>query len=102
VTLGNIKVLIDALSAKFGARRLWITEYGYQTNPPDRVIGVSWSQQAAYLTKAFALARAHPRIDLMLWFLLKDEPFLSGWQSGLMTTQGVRKPAFAAFAALPH
>ena len=39
---------------------------------------------------------------MMLWYLLKDEPVLSGWQSGLMTYQGKRKPAFGAFAALTH
>jgi hypothetical protein len=36
----------------------------------------------------------------MIWFLLKDQPDLSGWQSGLMTVAGRRKPAYAAFARL--
>jgi hypothetical protein len=39
---------------------------------------------------------------MMLWFLLKDEPTLSGWQSGLMTVTGKKKPAFAAFQHLQH
>jgi hypothetical protein len=39
---------------------------------------------------------------MMLWFLLKDEPLLSGWQSGLLTTRGVKKPSFTAFMNLPH
>ena len=40
---------------------------------------------------------------MMIWFLLKDEPvILAGWQSGLMTATGKKKPAFAAFASLPH
>ena len=34
---------------------------------------------------------------MMLWFLLRDEPNLAGWQSGLMTATMVRKPSFAAF-----
>ena len=34
---------------------------------------------------------------MMLWFLLKDEPQLNRWQSGLMTNRGARKPAFDAF-----
>jgi hypothetical protein len=38
----------------------------------------------------------------MLWFLLKDEPTLGGWQSGLITASGAKKPAFAAFQRLPH
>jgi hypothetical protein len=39
---------------------------------------------------------------MMLWFLLKDEPTLFGWQSGLITYGGVKKPAFLAFQHLPH
>ena len=67
----------------YGNKRIWITEYGYQTNPPDPLFGVSYAKQAAYLTQAFGIARKNPRIDMMLWFLLKDEPDLAGWQSGL-------------------
>ena len=37
---------------------------------------------------------------MMLWFLLKDEPNLAGWQSGLITCRGAKKPAFAAFQRL--
>jgi hypothetical protein len=97
VTLGNINDLIREVTRLYGNKRIWITEYGYQTNPPDSLFGVSWAKQAAYLTQAFAIARKNPRIDMMLWFLLKDEPNLSGWQSGLITYRGVHKPAFAAF-----
>jgi hypothetical protein len=97
VTLGNIGDLIAEVTHLYGNKRIWITEYGYQTNPPDPLFGVSWAKQAAYLTKAFAIARASPRIDMMLWFLLKDEPQLGGWQSGLLTFGGKRKPSYAAF-----
>ena len=102
VTLGNINVLIDLLTRLYGRKQLWITEYGYQTRPPDRRYGVSWSKQAQYLTKAYAVARRNPRITMMLWFLLRDESRLSGWQSGLMTVSGRRKPAFNAFMRLRH
>jgi hypothetical protein len=97
VTLGNISDLTTEVTRLYGNKRIWITEYGYQTNPPDSIVGVSWAKQAAYLTQAFAIARKNPRIDMMLWFLLKDEPTLSGWQSGLLTASGKRKPAYAAF-----
>ena len=97
VTLGNINTLIAEVTRFFGRKKIWITEYGYQTNPPDRIFGVSYVQQARYLTQAFAIARANPRITMMLWFLLKDEPQLNRWQSGLMTNRGARKPAFDAF-----
>ena len=100
VTLGNIDVLIGRLRELYGKKPLWITEYGYQTNPPDTFFGVSWAKQATYLTQAFAIARKNPSIRMMLWFLLRDEPILSGWQSGLITAAGRRKPAFAAFRRL--
>ena len=98
VTLGNIDVLENELARLY--RRpvpLWLTEYGYQTNPPDRLFGVSPAKQAAYLAEAFAIARRDPRIDLLLWFLLRDERDVTRWQSGLVTAAGKRKPAFAAF-----
>ena len=102
ITLANFDLLIKAVSRFYGRRRIWITEYGYQTKPPDDHFGVSWALQAKYLTQAFAIARANSRIDLMLWFLVRDEPDLSGWQSGLMTVDGKKKPAFRAFQRLPH
>jgi hypothetical protein len=97
VTLGNIGDLVKQVTQLYGNKRIWITEYGYQTNPPDKLFGVSYAKQAAYLTQAFGIARKNPRIDMMLWFLLKDEPSLAGWQSGLETVSGKHKPAFNAF-----
>jgi len=102
ITLGNFDLLAQEVDRLYGSRmRLWITEYGYQTKPPDQVFGVSWSNQARYLTEAFAIARKNPRIDMMIWFLLKDQPDLSGWQSGLMTVDGRRKPSFGAYERVP-
>jgi hypothetical protein len=102
VTLGNIGVLTKLLGQLYGNKNLWITEYGYQTRPPDRAFGVTWIKQAQYLTKAYAIARKNPRITMMLWFLLKDEGRLGGWQSGLFTAGGKKKPAYNAFRRLPH
>jgi Glycosyl hydrolase catalytic core len=102
LTMGNLDDLVSELTRLYGAKRIWITEYGYQTSPPDRRFGVTWAQQARYLTQAFAIARKNPRIDMMVWFLLRDDSVLSGWQSGFFTSQGVRKPAYDAFRRLPH
>jgi hypothetical protein len=102
VTLGNLSVLVKELTRLYGNKRIWITEYGYQTNPPDRIFGVTLANQARYLTQAYAMAKKHPRIDMFLWFLLKDERRLTseGWQSGLLTAGNARKPAFTAFQRL--
>ena len=102
VTLANIGTLIGQLTRLYGKKPVWLTEYGYQTNPPDREFGVSWALQAKYLTQAFAIARRNPRITMMLWFMVQDEPILNGWQSGFLTATGAKKPSFDAFRALPH
>jgi Glycosyl hydrolase catalytic core len=103
IQLGNISVLLAQLSKLWGPKHLWITEYGYQTKPQDKLFGVTWARQARYLTQAFSLARRNPRIDMMLWFMLRDDTNISlGWQSGLMTARGQKKPAFTAFRRLPH
>ncbi len=100
VTLGNLGALVREVTRLYGPLRIWITEYGYQTNPPDRTFGVSWAKQALYLRQAYDVARANPRVDVFLWFLLQDEVPLGRWQSGLITVAGTRKPAFAVFAGL--
>jgi hypothetical protein len=103
IQLGNINVLIGQLTKLYGPKRLWITEYGYQTNPPDNTIfGISWAKQALYMKQAYAIARANPRIDMFLWFLVRDEPNIGGWQSGLETVTGKKKPSWNTFRALPR
>jgi hypothetical protein len=103
VQLGNINLLLNLITKYYGPKHLWITEYGYQTNPPDKTFGVSYAKQAQYLTQSFAIARKNPRIDMMLWFLVRDEANVpSGWQSGLATVTGKQKPAWNAFLAVPR
>ncbi|HEX5246723.1 MAG TPA: DUF5722 domain-containing protein [Gaiellaceae bacterium] len=102
IQMGNINVLLAEITKLYGPKHLWITEYGYQTNPPDKSFGVSWAKQAAYLTQVYAMARKNPRIDMFLWFLIKDEPSLGGWQSGLETAAGRKKPAWNAFLKVPR
>ena len=101
VTLGNIGVLIKQINRLWGRKkRLWVTEYGYQTSPPDRQFGVRYATQAKYVHQAFAIARRTRRIDMIVWFLIRDEHRLSGWQSGVISARGARKPAYSAFAKM--
>jgi hypothetical protein len=103
VTLGNIDDLLRELDRAAGRKlRLWITEYGYQTNPPDAFFGIKPKQQAQYMALAYSLARAHPRIDMLVWFLLVDERETSRWQSGLVSADGKRKRSYATFRNLPR
>ena len=102
ITLGNINTLIAQVNKLWGKKRIWITEYAWQT-PPDRLFGVSYARQAAYVRQSFGIARANPRIDLMVWFILRDDTNIPvGWQSGFLTAAGKRKPAFSVFSRLPH
>ena len=100
--MGNLGSLIKLLGRLYGGKHLWITEYGYQTQPPDRVFGVSWKNQSRDLAQASASARRNPRIDMMIWFLVRDESRLAGWQSGFLTAAGRKKPSFSTFQHLPH
>ena len=100
IQLGNINVLDRELRRLYGPKRIWITEYGYQTSPPRDSFGVTFATQARYLRQSYAIAKRHPRIDMFVWFLLKDDTRAAGWQSGLLTPRWARKPSFGVFRAL--
>src|SRR5215216_4000230 len=100
ITLGNIQKLINEVTQLYGPKPIWITEYGYETSPPDRVFGVAWKKQAAYLREAYGIARRNPRIEMLLWFLARDEARMRGWQSGFVSAGGRRKPSFYEFQTL--
>jgi hypothetical protein len=81
---------------------LWLDEYGYQTNPPDRLRGVSPGAQDRYLQQAAYIAWQDPRVVNFTQYLWRDEPAgggrkYTGWQSGLHDSQGDPKPALAHF-----
>jgi hypothetical protein len=98
LTMARISDLLKEVRRDFGGRHIWLTEYGYQTNPPDRYLGVSRALQARYLAQASYIARKAPRVDLLIHFLVKDERVRGRWQSGLMTVGGAQKPSFWSFA----
>ena len=96
LTLANLPLLLQEVHRDFGAKRIWLTEYGYQTNPPDRS-GVSRSVQAQYLAESALRAKSARFVDVLIHFIVEDETRLAGWQSGLLTAAGVAKPAFNSF-----
>jgi hypothetical protein len=101
ITIGNFGLLVSAINRLYGkGMRIWVTEYGYQTAPPDPDFGVTWAEQATYMRQAFAFFREHPRIDVALWFLLKDDSRIAGWQSGVISTDNERKPSYDTFKNL--
>jgi hypothetical protein len=77
--------------------RIWLTEYGYQTNPPDRSLGVSYATQARYLGEAAWRTFKARNVDMLIHYLYRDEPDVARWQSGLLSANGAAKPARNAF-----
>jgi hypothetical protein len=89
---------LEALVARdFPRARIWLTEYGYQTNPPDRMLGVAPALQARYQAEGAYVAYEAPRVDLLIHFLYVDEPNIARFQSGLVTLSGQAKPSLSAF-----
>ena len=96
ITMAKLERLLREVSRAFGDTRIWLTEYGYQTNPPDRVLGVSKERQARHVGEAALRAYAAPRVDMLIHYLYRDEPEIARWQSGLLTASGAPKPALRA------
>ena len=91
ITMATIDRLLREVGKAFGRKRIWLTEYGYQTNPPDRWLGVSPQLQARYLADAAYRAYSKPYVDMLIQYLYKDEPDPARWQSGLVTSTGSAK-----------
>jgi hypothetical protein len=110
--LGRLEGALDGIFATYGVHRslpLYLTEYGYETNPPNPFRGVSPARQAAYLDEATYLAWRDPRVRALSQFLLRDAPpnrafrrgtvrYWSTFQTGLEYLDGRAKPALAAYA----
>ena len=97
LTMATLNRLVTLVARDFGRARVWLTEYGYQTNPPDRILGVSQLLQARYIGEAALQAYRTPRVDMLLQYLYRDEPNVARFQSGLVRLNGTRKPSYAAF-----
>ena len=80
--------------------KLWLSEFTVSSDRPNRAFSfaVSRKQQARWLKAAYRIARK-PYVSGLGWFNLHDEPVTTprGLTTGLMTYEGVRKPAFRAY-----
>ena len=97
-TMASLPQIRSWVTREFGPKQLWLTEYGYQTNPPDRLLGVSYAAQAAFLGQAALRVWQQPGTTILIQFLVRDEPSVGGWQSGLMSVAGAAKAAYRAFS----
>ena len=97
ITMATLGRLLREVERAWPGKRIWLTEYGYQTNPPDRYLGVSHQAQARYLGEGSLVAYRAPRVDLLIHYLVRDEADVGRFQSGLFTAKGAAKPSAAAF-----
>ena len=98
VTLANLRVLVDAVRRAWGGgKRIWLSEWGYQTNPPDKFLGVSPRLQAQYIGEAARLVYRTRQVDMLIQFLYQDEPQTDRFQSGLLNSRGRPKAGLYAF-----
>ena len=116
ITMGNIGTLgpvLDTLSAQSGglipaALPVFLTEFGYESNPPDTRNGIPLLKQAQFNELADFLAYNDPRILATTQFLVRDvgpvtkypkgsRLYWFTYQSGLYTVGGRAKPAAFAY-----
>ena len=102
--LSRVTKVLDALGRRGKLPRklpLWITEFGYQTSPPDPIFGVRLKRAAAFMDTSEFIAFRNPRIASYSQYTLQDEPPRSDgrpfsrwstWQSGLRFGSGKPKP----------
>jgi hypothetical protein len=86
--------------------KLWIGEWTVVSDHATNVFGndyyVSREEQAQRLTAAYNMVNQLPYVAGLGWFTLQDQPQTSTSASwGLMTSNGVPKPSFSAYAAAP-
>jgi hypothetical protein len=118
--ISNLGTLLDSLSAAAGAAipsglPLFMTEFGFETNPPDPFSGIAPALQAKYNVLGEFQAYSNPRIASQAQFLLADVPpirtrkkgskgYWFTYQSGLFYTAGnlIGQAKVAAFSyAIP-
>jgi Cellulase (glycosyl hydrolase family 5) len=102
VTIGVLGRLTTALDRAARAKaiprhlKLYLTEFGIQTYP-DHTLGVSPAVQPAYLAISEHIAYSNPRVVQFSQYLMRDDRSRGGFQTGLRTYKGKKKPSYAAF-----
>lgn len=109
--LPRLTTSLRRIFATYGRRRaglpLYITEFGYQSNPPDP-FGFSPALQAAYINQAEFMSYVDPHVLSTQQFLLSDAGpdtrypkssslYWSTFQTGLVDLDHHLKPAFYAY-----
>jgi hypothetical protein len=97
--LPRLERVLDRLQRIYGSSTrfpIYSTEYGYFTNPPDKVARVSPTTAAYYMNWAEYLSWRQSRVRSYMQYLLVDPP-LGNFASGLEFRNGTHKVTFDAF-----
>src|SRR3954454_15021566 len=114
ITMANINDLPTLLDRFARTKRIppglpvALTEFGYETNPPDTFSGQTLDHQAEYLNLGDYEAFVNPRIISQTQFTLDDYPPVKGarpgtkpywftYQAGLYFVNGQPKPSAGAY-----
>jgi hypothetical protein len=97
ITMATIPKLLILVRRYFGPKPVWLTEYGYQTNPPDTFLGVPPKRQSIMLSLAAMRAWRLARVTMLIQYLYRDEPQLSRFQTGLVFIDNRPKPSLQGF-----
>jgi hypothetical protein len=73
---------------------VWATEFGWETNPPDRIFGTAPATQARFMGEAFDWLDRSRRVTVAIWYQFRDASSLGDWQSGVLYANGRRKPSY--------
>jgi hypothetical protein len=112
VTIGVLSRLSNALDRAAAAHAIpgpipiYLTEYGIQSKP--NITGVSLAKQAEYDAISEKIAWSNSRVAAFSQYLLRDDPLggapgsgvhggVIGFQTGLETLRGTRKPLYFGF-----
>ena len=93
ITMATLERLLSEVGRAFGPKRIWLTEYGYQTG----AYGVTQQRQAELIGQSGMRVQKAPRVDMLIHYLVKDEPAAARFQSGLFQNSGRPKLAALAF-----
>ena len=93
ITMATLERLLTEVGRAFGPKGIWLTEYGYQTG----AFGVSQQRQAELIGQSGLRVYRSPRVEMLIHYLVKDEPDQGRFQSGLYNLAGRPKLAALAF-----
>lgn len=100
IYIGNLSALVKTLDSYSMTKRkpVWATEFAYQTNPPDKNLGISYSLQATFLAEVYDMLASTSRVQMGFWYVFRDNTLDSDWQSGLQNSKGKKKDSYSMYA----